>query len=154
MQIADDQRIYRSRQRQLLVAGSILAAYLATFSVILQPDPVSDTKIAAGHYLWQVIPFAVLTLVLGWRAMNVRLVSTADGLQVHRVASREFLPWATVRGFEVHESPTGRIVSVVARRTNRRTVRLANYLVGNRAAAEALRSDLEADLTARHARVR
>ena len=155
----DDQRVYRSRQRQLLTAASILAAYVATFSVVLEPDPVSHTKVHPGNYLWQVIPFAILTLVLGWRAMRIRLVSTRDGLAVHRVATREFLPWSTITGFEVHESPTGRVASVVARRTNGRTVRLANFWAGKAGAAgvtppaaDALRSELESDLAHRAVR--
>jgi len=151
-----DQKVYRSRQRQLLIAASILAAYLATFSVLLEPDPVSHTKVGAGKYLWQVIPFALLTVVLGWRALKVRLVSSRDGLAAHRVATREFLPWSTVSGFEIHESPTGRVASVVARRTNGRTVRLVNFWAGKAGAngvvppaAEALRAELEADMAAR-----
>src|SRR3954454_24477614 len=127
-----DERVYRSKQRQLLIAASIVALYVATFSVVLEPDPVSHTKVDPSKYLWQVIPFALLTIFLGWRAMQVRLVSTTDGLAVHRVASREFLPWSTITGFEIHESPTGWMASVVARRTNGRTVRLANHWVGRR----------------------
>jgi hypothetical protein len=151
-----DERIYRSKQRQLLIAASILAAYIATFSVVLEPDPVSHTKVDPSKYLWQVIPFAFLTMFLGWRAMRVRLVSTADGLAVHRVASREFLPWSTITGFEIHESSTGWMASVVARRINGRTVRLANYWVGRRRAssgdppaAVALRIELADDLATR-----
>src|SRR2546423_1684953 len=111
-------RMYRSRPRQLLIAASILGLYIATFSIVLEPDPVTHTKVPAATYMWQVIPFALLTLVLGWRAFRVRLVSTPEGLGVQRVVSREFLPWSTIRDFEVHESPSGRIVTVVARRTN------------------------------------
>ena len=151
-----DQKVYRSRKRQLLIAASILAAYVATFSVILEPDPVSHTKVGPGKYLWQLIPFAVLTVVLGWRALQVRLVSSRDGLAVHRVASREFLPWSTVSGFEIHESSTGRIASVVARRTNGRSVRLVNFWAGKAGAAgvappaaATLQAELEADLVSR-----
>jgi hypothetical protein len=148
-----DERVYRSKQRQLLIAASIVALYVATFSVVLEPDPVSHTKVDPSKYLWQVIPFAVLAIVLGWRAMQVRLVSTADGLAVHRVASREFLPWSTISGFEVHPSSTGWMSAVVARRTNGRTVRLTNFWAGRShedpPAALALRADLEADLAGR-----
>src|SRR3954469_16758791 len=85
----DDQRVYRSRQRQLLIAAAIVAAYVATFSVVLEPDPVSHTKVPAAKYLWQLIPFAFLTAFLGWRALKVRIVSTGAGLAVHRVVARE-----------------------------------------------------------------
>ena len=149
------EREYRSRQRQLLIAASILGLYIATFSVVLEPDPATGIKVPASTYIWQLIPFALLTVFFGWRALQVRLVTTPDGIKVYRVVSREFLPWSTIRGFEVHESPSGRVVSVVARRTDRRTVRLKNFYAGKTGRtdeADALRAELEADRTDRTAR--
>src|SRR4051794_25331768 len=80
-----------------------------------------------------------------WRALQVRLVTTPDGMQVQRVTGREFLPWSTVRGFEVHDSTSGRILMVVARRTNSRTVRLRSFSATRADEAEAFRAALEAD---------
>ena len=145
------QRVYRSRQRQLLLAASIVALYIATFSVVLEPDPVSHTMIHFGTYVWQLVPFAILTAFFGWRAFKVRVVTTPDGLGIQRVASREFLPWSTVRGFEVHPTPSGRLVTVVVRRTNGRIVKLKTFWVRSdgMAEAEAMRVALETDRAAR-----
>jgi hypothetical protein len=146
------EREYRSRQRQLLIAASIVALYVATFSVILEPDPVTHTKVHAGTYIWQVVPFALLTAFFGWRAFKVRLVTAPGGIKVYRVASREYLPWSTIRGFEIHDSTSGRIVAVVARRTNGRTVRLKSFWVGKAGHSDeagALKAALEADQAAR-----
>src|SRR5207237_9905099 len=84
---ATGEREYRSRRRQLLLAASLVAAYVATFSVVLEPDPVSHVKPVPSKYLWQAIPFAILTAVLIWRAFRARTVSPPDGLHGHRVLS-------------------------------------------------------------------
>ena len=148
------EREYRSRQRQLLIAASIVGLYIATFSVVLEPDPATGIKIPATTYVWQLVPFALLTAFFGWRAMRVRLVTAPGGIKVYRVASREFLPWSTIRGFEIHESDTGRIVAVVARRTNGRSVKLKSFWVGKQGRsdeADELRAALESDRAARTA---
>jgi|GEM_PF-3660065 len=146
--------LYRSRGRRLLVAGSVVLAFLVTLGLTQEPDPVTHTRSHPSEYLWLVVPFALLTLVLAARALRTRMVTTDNGLQLYRVTSHDFVPWERVAGFEVHPTPTGRMAAVVARLDDERVLRVGTYLVrggdgGRPPAADALCAALASDRQAR-----
>jgi hypothetical protein len=147
---------YASRRRQVLICVAVLASFFATFGMVFEPDPVTHTKALPSQYLWELVPFAVLTLVMAARCFRARLVTTPNGLHIYRVTSDEELPWSDIRGFEVHRSPSGRLSPVVARVASGRTVRLALFRTdretGTAPDAEQLAERLRADRAARLAR--
>jgi hypothetical protein len=152
-QTGPDETTYASRRRQLLICLAVLAFFFSTFGMVFEPDPVTHTLAKPSQYLWELVPFAVLTLVMAARCFRARLVTTAASLQVWRVTSHEILPWSDVRGFEVHRSPSGRLAPLVARLASGRTVRLALFRVdrhtGHSSEAEQLAEQLRADRQAR-----
>ena len=126
-QTGPDELTYASRRRQLQVCLAVIGLYLVTFSVVFEPDYLTHTRPKPSAYLWQVVPFAVLTMIMAARAFRARIVTTPAALHLYRVTSHEELAWADVRGFEVHRSPSGRFASVVARLATGRTVRVALF---------------------------
>lgn len=98
-------RVFVSRRRQLLLAGGLLAVFLATVGLVLEPDPETGIKPMPGDYLWVVIPGVIVLLILLRRAMKARVVTDDGGIDVFRVAGHEYVPWSDVRGFEVHPTP-------------------------------------------------
>jgi hypothetical protein len=153
----DGTTVYRSGRRRALVAGSVVVAFLALFSITQEADPTTHVRPRPSEYLWQIVPFALLTLALAARALRTRLVATDNGLHVYRVTSHEFVPWQSVRAFEVHPSPTGRLTRVVARLEGDRLFRLGVFLVRRRDGgrspgadrlAAALRGEMEERLVA------
>ena len=128
-QTGPDEITYVSRRRQVETGLFIVGLYLATFSVVLEPDYVTHTRPSPSAYLWQVIPFAGLTVYMAIRALKSRIVTTPRALHLHRVTLHEELAWADVRGFEVHRSASRYFASVVARLASGRTVRVALFRV-------------------------
>jgi hypothetical protein len=102
---ASDLRVYSSRSRQLLLAGSMVALLVVSLSVILEPDPETGVRPVPGDYLWVVIPGVLLMAVLAWRSLRVRVVTDSDGLDITRVLGHERVPWSQLRRFEVHPTP-------------------------------------------------
>jgi hypothetical protein len=127
----------------------VVGSFVATFGVVFEPDPVTHTLAKPSQYLWELVPVAVLTLVLALRCFKARIVTTAATVEVYRVTSHEILPWSDVRGFEVHRSPSGRLAPLVARLESGRTVRMALFRVdrhtGRSSEAERLAEQLRAD---------
>jgi hypothetical protein len=111
-------RVYAARSRQLLLAGGLLAVYLATLSLCWQPDPDTGLKPAPGDYLPIVIPGSIAVLYLVWRAMKARIETTDKGINLFRVVGHEWFPWSDVRGFEVLPSPSRRGATVRLRQQN------------------------------------
>lgn len=148
-----DETTYASRRRQLQMGLVVIGLYLLTFSVVLEPDYVTHTRPKPSAYLWQVVPFAILTAFMAVRAYRSRVVTTPSAIHVHRATSHEELAWADVRGFEVHRTPSGRFNSVVARTAAGRTVRIALFRAakGGGRAPEAVEfaAQLESDRAAR-----
>src|SRR5579884_2786701 len=114
----DHRRVYAARAKQLLLAGSILAIYLATISLIWEPDPDTGIRPAPGDYLPIVIPGTILVLWLLWRALKARIETSDRGIRLIRVVGREWFPWSDVRGFEVLPSPSKRGATVRLRQQN------------------------------------
>lgn len=149
-----DEVTYVSKRRQIQVCLAIVGLYVATFSAVLEPDYVTHVRPKPSAYLWQVVPFALLTMVMAVRAFRARIVTTPSALHVYRVTSHEELAWADVRGFEVHRSPSGHFASVVARHATGRLTRVALFRVrrkdgGTSPEAKALADALGADRTDR-----
>jgi hypothetical protein len=111
-----DRRVYVSPNRRWLLAGSLVALFVGGSSLIFEKDPSTGLKPGPDDYLWVVIPFAILTAVLAWRAFKVRVVTDPNGIDVVRVVGHERVPWKRLRRFEVHPTP-GRQGSVVLART-------------------------------------
>jgi hypothetical protein len=155
------QRVYVSRRRQLLLSAGLLGIFLATLSLVLEPDPETGIKPLPGDYLWVVIPGTIVLLVLLWRAAKARIETDGGGIDLFRVAGHEYVPWSDIRGFEVHPTPSRQGAAVRIRRRSEAlvTVRseinvwpLRNRTEARRLArvrAEALREELEADRLSR-----
>jgi hypothetical protein len=111
-------RVYAARSRQLLLAGGLLAVYLATLSQCWQPDPDTGLKPAPGDYLPIVIPGSIALLYLVWRALKARIETSDQGINLFRVVGHEWFPWSDVRGFEVLPSPSRRGATVRLRQQN------------------------------------
>jgi hypothetical protein len=159
--IDGQQRVYVSRRRQLLLAAGLLAVFLATLSLVLEPDPETGIKPLPGDYLWVVIPGTIVLLVLVWRAMKARIETDSGGVDLFRVAGHEFVPWADVRGFEVHPTPGRQGSAVRIRRRSEALVTVRSEISVRPARdrdearrlakvrAVALRDQLEADRMSR-----
>ena len=147
----DNTRIYRNRRRQVGLAAAVLGLFLVSVSVLAEPDPVTHTRARPEDYLWEVVPIAVLVLVLAGRALRTRIETNGQGLRVVRVTSSERVPWARVRGFEIHRTPTGRVATVVARLQDERLLRLWSFPVrrGTNPEAGELAATLEAERNGR-----
>jgi hypothetical protein len=111
-------RIYANRSRQWLVAGSLLAVFGATLSLVFEPDPSTGVKPLPGDYLWVVIPGSIVLMVLVWRAFKARVETDGGGVHLWRTVGHEFFPWSDVRGFEVLPTPSRQGSSVRIRRQN------------------------------------
>jgi hypothetical protein len=149
-----DPVVYRSRRRQLLIMGGMVALFVLLWAQTQQPDYETHVKPAFGRYVWELAPFLGLTIVMAVRAFRVRIVTTALALHLYRVLGHERLPWSEVVGFEVHPSPSGKLLTVKARLTDRRTVKITSFRVRRRREdpapeAEALAVQLRADQRAR-----
>jgi hypothetical protein len=140
-----DRRTYATRGRRLLLAGSLIAIYLVSFSVILEPDPETGLRPVPSDYVWVVVPAAILIGVLVWRSLKVRVVTDAGGLDVIRVVGHETVPWRDVRAFAVHPTPGRQGYFVVARLHNERLVKIWTEIVirplRDRQAAKAVARD-------------
>jgi hypothetical protein len=155
--------VYASRRRQLLLAGSLVALFLVSLAVILEPDPDTGLKPVPGDYLWAVIPGAILIAVLAWRSLKARVVTDERGVEIVRVVGRERIPWPTMRRFEVHPTPGKQGSAVLARLDNEVLVKVWTEIMIRpirdraaakqiaRARAEALAAALEADRRSRQA---
>jgi hypothetical protein len=156
-QTGPNETTYASRRRQWLIALSVIGSFIATFGMVFEPDPVTHTLAKPSQYLWELVPVAVLTIVMAARCFRARVVTTATSLEVFRVTSQDVLPWSDVRGFEVHRTPSGRLAPVVARVASGRTVRLALFRVdrhtGGSPEAEQLAEQLRADRQTRLTRL-
>ncbi|MGH9126579.1 MAG: hypothetical protein ACRDZ8_17895 [Acidimicrobiales bacterium] len=111
-------RVYAARTKQLLLAGSILAIYLCTISLIWEPDPDTGIRPTPGDYLPIVIPGTILVLWLIWRALKARVETSDGGVRLVRVVGKEWFPWSDVRGFELLPSPSKRGATVRLRQQN------------------------------------
>jgi len=114
---AGGRRIYQSRDRQRLIAASLIALLVAGSSLIFEKDPETGLLPVPNDYLWVVIPGILLIFALAWRALRVRVETDLGGIDMVRVVGHERLPWSSVRRFEVHPTP-GRQGSVVLARTD------------------------------------
>ncbi|HSS08790.1 MAG TPA: hypothetical protein VLL25_02830, partial [Acidimicrobiales bacterium] len=153
--------VYASRRRQLLLAGSLVAIFVVSLSVILEPDPDTGLTPVPGDYLWVVIPGAILIAVLAWRSLKASVVTDEGGVDIVRVVGHERIPWRTVRRFEVHPTPGKQGYAVLARLDNEVLVKVWTEImirpVRDRAAAkqiararaDALATALEADRRSR-----
>jgi len=150
-----DPVVYRSRRRQVLIMSSMVALFVLLWAQTQQPDYETHVKPAFSNYIWELAPFLLVTVIMAVRAFRVRIVTTDRALHVYRVLSHERLAWGEITGFEVHPSPSGRILVVKARLADRRTVKLSSFWNRRRggetaaAAAEALASELRRDRRAR-----
>jgi hypothetical protein len=124
-----DRRRYATRARRLLLAGSLVALYLVSLSVILEPDPATGLRPVPNDYLWVVVPAAFLIAALVWRSLKVQVVTDQRGLDVIRVVGHEAVPWPDLRGFEVHPTPGRQGFTVVARLHNERLVKVWTEIV-------------------------
>lgn len=153
----EDQRVYGSRRRQLLLAAALVGIFLATVSLVFEPDPTTGMKPLPSDYLWLVIPGAIMVGVLSWRAMKARVVTDARGVDVIRVVGHEFVPWSRLRGFEVHPTPSQQGAVVLARLADECLVKIRSEIMLRpvrdraearrlaRGRAEILRRELDAD---------
>jgi hypothetical protein len=143
--IDGDRRSYATRSRQLLLAGSLVALYLVSSTIIFEPDPATGLRPVASDYVWVVVPAAILIAVLAWRSLHVRVVTDSAGLDIIRVVGHETVPWRELRGFEVHPTPGHQGYAVVARLHNERLVKVRTEIVvrplRDRPAAKALARD-------------
>jgi hypothetical protein len=110
--------VYSSRRRQLLLAGSLIALFLFSLTLLAEPDPDTGLKPVPGDYLWVVIPAGLLIAALAWRARKARVVTDDQGVEIVRVVGREWIPWAALRRFEVHPTPGKQGFAVLARLGN------------------------------------
>jgi hypothetical protein len=124
-----DRKTYASRSRQLLLAGSMAALYLASLTLLFEPDPDTGLKPLPSDYIWVVVPIGILIAGLAWRARKARLVTDASGLDVIRVVGHEFVPWRILRRFEVHPTPGKQGYAVVARLHDERLVKVWTEIV-------------------------
>jgi hypothetical protein len=124
-----DRRTYASRRRQLLLAGSIAGLYLASLTLLFEPDPDTGLKPLPSDYIWVVVPIGILIVALAWRALRAKLVTDASGLDVIRVVGHEVVPWRTLRRFEVHPTPGKQGYAVVARLYDERLVKVWTEIV-------------------------
>jgi len=155
--------VYASRRRQLLLAGSLIALFLFSLTLLAEPDPDTGLKPVPSDYLWVVIPAGLLIAALAWRARKAKVVTNDKGVEIVRVVGREWIPWAALRRFEVHPTPGRQGFAVLARLDNEVLVKVWTEItirpVRDRAAAkevarakaEALAVALEADRKARQA---
>jgi hypothetical protein len=124
-----DRRIYSSRRRQLLLAGSLVALFAAGSSLIFEKDPDTGLKPLPSDYVWVVVPGAILLAVLAWRACRARIVTDSRGVDIVRVVGHERLPWIALRDFEVHPTPGRQGSAVVARMHDERLVKVWTEIV-------------------------
>jgi hypothetical protein len=117
-------RLYRNRRHQSLVAAALVAITLVSLGVILEPDPETGLRPVPSDYLWVVIPALVMIAYLIWRAFQTCIVTSPDGIEVVRTVGREVVPWAQVRRFEVHPSPSRWGFEVSARLRDERCLRI------------------------------
>jgi hypothetical protein len=140
-----ERRSYATRARRLLLAGSLVAIYLVSLSVILEPDPDTGLTPVPSDYIWVVVPAAVLIAALVWRALKIRVTTDPGGLDVIRVVGHEAVPWRDLRGFEVHPTPGRQGFAVLARLHNERLVKVWTEIVvrpiRDRSAAKAVSRD-------------
>jgi hypothetical protein len=158
-------RVYASRARQWLLAGGLLAVYLATISFCWQADPDTGQKPLPGDYLPIVIPGSIALLYLVWRALKARVETSDRGVDLVKVVGHDYFPWSDVRAFEVLPSPSRRGYTVRLRQQNETLVIVRNELNFRplrdleerrrlaRVRAEAFRDELEADRRSRLAAV-
>jgi hypothetical protein len=121
-------RVYADRRHQLTMAGSLVAAYFISVSVVLERDPTTGLVPTPDDYLWVVIPGTLLVIAFVVRAWRVRMETTPSQLVVHRVAGREVVPWAELSRFEVVPTPSRRGYSVAARLGDDRLLRIRNFI--------------------------
>jgi len=155
--------VYASRRRQMLLAGSLVALFLFSLTLLAEPDPDTGLKPVPGDYLWVVIPAALLIAVLAWRARKAKVVTDDRGVEIVRVVGHEWIPWPPMRRFEVHPTPGKQGFAVLARLDNEVLVKVWTEITIRplrdreaarqmaRAKAEALAVALEADRRARQA---
>jgi hypothetical protein len=147
----------------MLLAGSLVALFLFSLTLLAEPDPDTGLKPVPGDYLWVVIPAALLIAVLAWRARKAKVVTDDRGVEIVRVVGHEWIPWPTMRRFEVHPTPGKQGFAVLARLDNEVLVKVWTEITIRplrdreaarqmaRAKAEALAVALEADRRARQA---
>lgn len=128
----DPPRIHRNRRHQWLVAGALVAITLASLGVILEPDPETGLRPLPSDYLWVVIPALFMIGYLIWRAFQTRIVISDAGVEVVRTVGRDVVPWADVRRFEVHPSPSRWGFEVSIRLRDERCVRVRAEHPGRR----------------------
>ena len=119
-----DRRTYASRRRQLLIAGSLVALFLAGSSMIFENDPETGLKPLPSDYVWVVVPAGILIAVLAWRSRRARVVTDSRKVDVVRVVGHEEIPWRKLRRFEVHPTPGRQGSVVVARLEDERLVKV------------------------------
>ncbi len=124
-----DQRTYARRGRQLLLAGSLIALYLGSLTLLFEPDPDTGLKPIPSDYVWVVVPGAILIAVLAWRARRARVVTSPSGTDIVRVVGHETVPWRSIRRFEVHPTPGKAGYAVVARLHDERLVKVWTEIV-------------------------
>lgn len=154
-------RVYAKRARQWLLAFGLLAVYLATLSLVFEPDPDTGQKPLPGDYLWVVIPGSIVLIYLLWRAMKARIETNQRGVDVIRTVGHEYFPWKDIRDFELGPTPTRQGYAVRMRQKNETLVTVRNEInvrplrdrdEARRLAkirAEAFLAELEADRLAR-----
>jgi hypothetical protein len=124
-----DRRVYSSRRRQVLLAGSLVALFVVGASLIFEKDPDTGLKPLPSDYLWVVVPGAILLAVLAWRACRARIVTDSRGVDIVRVVGHERLAWKALRDFEVHPTPGRQGSAVVARMHDERLVKVWTEIV-------------------------
>jgi hypothetical protein len=154
-------QVYATRRRQLLIVASLVGIYVATVSLVFEPDPSTGIKPLPGDYLWVVIPGTIVLAVLIWRAMKARIETSDTGVDLVRVAGHESIPWSDIRGFEVHPTPGRQGFAVRIRRPDETLVTVRSEINVRplrdrdearglaRVKAEMLRSQLEGDRRSR-----
>jgi hypothetical protein len=148
-----ERRRYATRSRRLLLAASLIAIYLISLSVILEPDPDTGLKPVPSDYIWVVVPAGILIAVLIWRSLKAQVLTDPHGVDIIRVVGHEVVAWPDLRRFEVHPTPGRQGYAVVARLGNERLVKVWTEIVvrpiRDRDAAKAVargRADAIADL--------
>lgn len=121
-------RVYRARSHQLLLATGLVGVYLATLSLVFEPDPSTGIKPLPGDYLWVVIPGTILLAWMVWRALKARVETDPGGVDLIRTVGHEFIPWSDVRGIEVLPTPSRQGASVRIRRQNETLVTVRNEI--------------------------
>jgi hypothetical protein len=124
-----DRRSYATRARRLLLAGSLVALYLVSLTLLFERDPDTGLKPVPSDYVWVVVPAGMLIVVLVWRSLKVRVTTDPVGLDVIRVLGHEAVAWRELRGFEVHPTPGRQGHAVVARLENERLVKVWTEIV-------------------------